>query len=257
MRLRISHSAASSYLSCPHSYAQDHMPVPGLYQPALQLGQVVHAVAARVALAVRNSGEAPDPSEVPGWLRHELSKPHPGLDDAERDRLFDAGLPQVLAHYDLIVPALLGNCTVLVEEFFSAELHGERGVVLVTGRIDLAYQDPESGVLVLYDFKTGKVPRSGTAGAQLAMYVMYARLQYGLDVKAAEVYLGPEEGTELLPYPAERLEADLARLYDVAIAAYADQHFLRRVGAQCAWCSHLPRCADAEPQLMQLLQHPA
>ncbi|GAA0523998.1 RecB family exonuclease [Deinococcus depolymerans] len=255
MRLRISHSAASSYLNCPYGYAMDHMPSPTYYQASLHLGQVVHAVVARVAMTVRNSGVLPDASEVPGWLRHELDKPHPGLDDDERDRLFDSGLPQVMAHYDRIAPELVGKRGILVEEFFSVELHGERGVVLVTGRIDLAYQDPESGALVLYDYKTGKVPRGGTAGSQLAMYVMYARLQYGLDVEAAEVYLGPEEGTEVLPYPPERLEADLQRLYDVAIAAYADQHFHRRIGAQCAWCSHLPRCADAEPHLMQLLQH--
>lgn len=257
MRLRISHSAASSYLNCPHGYAMDHMPSPGYYQAPLHLGQAVHAVVARVAMTIRDSGTLPDPSEVPGWLRHEFDKPHPGLDDDERDRLFTVGLPQVMAHYDCIAPELVGKRGVIVEEFFSAELHGERGVVLVTGRIDLAYQDPASGALVLYDFKTGKVPRGGTAGSQLAMYVMHARLQYGLEVEAAEVYLGPDAGTEFLQYPSDRLEADLARLYDVAIAAYADQHFHRQVGAQCAWCCHLPRCAEIAPQLMQLLQHPA
>lgn len=257
MRLRISHSAASSYTNCPHGYAMDHMPSPSYYQAPLHLGQAVHAVVARVTMAIRDSGTLPDPSEVAGWLRQELDKPHPGLDDDERERLFATGLPQVMAHYDRIAPELLGKRVVLVEEWFTAEVHGERGVVLVTGRIDLAYQNPASGALVLYDYKTGRLPRAGTAGSQLAMYVMHARLQYGLDVEAAEVYLGPDAGTQFLPYPPERLEADLARLYDVAIAAHADQHFQRRVGAQCAWCSHLARCAETEPQLMQLLQRPA
>lgn len=163
------------------------------------------------------------------------------LESRPRQQLLEDGRALLARYFALEDPRAVR--TIGIELHLRGDLDG----VPLHGVLDRLDRGPD-GALTVVDYKTGRAPRPGRTGPQLAGVELYAYLcEASLGARPAAVrllYLG--DGTEVRSVPTDqRVEAAKRRILALAQAirrACETDDFRPRVSPLCRWCGFRPAC---------------
>jgi CRISPR/Cas system-associated exonuclease Cas4 (RecB family) len=248
MTPRTSPTSARTYQQCPRQFAYTSSAAVPSFQPRLHFGSALHAcIAQSLEDAQRNGGKLPELEEIISSMQDKLKTlpivRHPPSPEELDDMLFE-GVGKLEVFLRELAPYLLKMQHLQVERWVRLHLSDATGTVLVTGRIDLVFYDPDEDTYMIFDVKTGKVDEQAAHhNPQLALYASAILHERGANAKVRTYNVYLEDHLRTVEYDHEQHRAiDLHSLIETARASTLAKEFPAVRGHHCLWCAYQEVC---------------
>jgi putative RecB family exonuclease len=271
-RVYLSPSAASTWNQCPrkwyHKYV-DKIPEPPPGEPAV-LGNFVHGVLENLTKR--------DPQERTRETAKDLAREYfdefvettnwkeLGYDDDQARKFRRRAWATIETYFDNVDPTRVDP--IGQEIRVDVDIDG----VPFMGYVDLVERDPDTGDVIVTDYKTGKPPSTGMPwsgderGEKLLQPLWYAAalqemgehapkrarlLYFTVNERPDGSYepVAAELGVDVTPESLAAARAELSRRWNDIQQAKADGGAPARTGPLCAWCSYVDRCDEGRVEV--------
>lgn len=269
----LSPSAASTWNQCPrrwyHKYV-DKLPEPPPGEPAV-LGNFVHTVLEELTKQ--------PPSERTRETAREIAREHfREFQDTQNWKDLNYGEEEAKKFRKkawATVETYFSNVDVERVQPIGQEIQVDIDLdgVPFMGFVDLVERDPDTGDVIITDYKTGKPPSNGMPwsgderGEKLLQPLWYAaalqemgeytpkhaRLMY-FTVKerpdGTYEQIADELGVDVTPESLKAAKAELSRRWEDIQQARATGETEARPGPLCGWCPHVQRCDEGQKEVV-------